>query len=408
MSEEIINSSDSQESPGWETQLQTRAKEVINQQVGQQVSQRIGPLKNEIARLQSAIAELQSKLDEPSEPVEEEPETGGLLDYVKQWFSESSSKAEQNFNAKVEQVRAEYAKVADAHRRAEADKLRLSIGKARGNALKTDWGNYTPPKPTFTGTRVFSSYDLAELARHIDWTPFFQTWELKGRFPAILEDEKQGEAARALYSDAQDMLKRIIDERWFNPRAVIGFWPANSIGDDIALWSGESRSEKIATLQKRSGQLAAERSRLILSRQAEIEASRITNEDKALLIPKFREQPHLFWRFVGRDGTASGEDLGKMWFDPEASFSDFYDHAWVTNDQMKTKSSNWFQKPVVILTKDRQIVSGVVFDIQMGMNGWEGSTYVSTFIIQKRPGILTRILSSDIRHIFRGESQAAR
>ncbi|HMY75866.1 MAG TPA: hypothetical protein PLQ88_28855, partial [Blastocatellia bacterium] len=107
MSEEIINSSDSQESPGWETQLQTRAKEVINQQVGQQVSQRIGPLKNEIARLQSAIAELQSKLDEPSEPVEEEPETGGLLDYVKQWFSESSSKAEQNFNAKVEQVRAE-------------------------------------------------------------------------------------------------------------------------------------------------------------------------------------------------------------------------------------------------------------------------------------------------------------
>ncbi|MFO1116286.1 MAG: methionine synthase [Beijerinckiaceae bacterium] len=155
----------------------------------------------------------------------------------------------------VEQVRAEYAKVADAHRRAEADKLRLSIGKARGNALKTDWGNYTPPKPTFTGTRVFSSYDLAELARHIDWTPFFQTWELKGRFPAILEDEKQGEAARALYSDAQDMLKRIIDERWFNPRAVIGFWPANSIGDDIALWSGESRSEKIATLHSLRQQL---------------------------------------------------------------------------------------------------------------------------------------------------------
>ena len=155
----------------------------------------------------------------------------------------------------VEQVRAEYARVADAHRRAEADKQRLPLARARANALKTDWVDYAPPRPSFTGTRVFSSYDLGELARYIDWTPFFQTWEMKGRYPAILQDEKQGEAARNLFADAQAMIKQIVDERWFNPRAVIGFWPANSVGDDIALYSGESRAEKIATLHTLRQQL---------------------------------------------------------------------------------------------------------------------------------------------------------
>ena len=156
----------------------------------------------------------------------------------------------------IEQVRAEYARTAEAHRRAEADKLRTPLARARANALKTDWVDYTPPKPTFTGVRVFSSYDLAELAKYIDWTPFFQTWELKGRYPAILDDDKQGEAARGLFADAQDMVKKIVDERWFNPRAVIGFWPANSIGDDIALYSGESRADEIAKLHTLRQQLS--------------------------------------------------------------------------------------------------------------------------------------------------------
>ncbi|MFO1135646.1 MAG: methionine synthase [Rhodoblastus sp.] len=156
----------------------------------------------------------------------------------------------------IEQVRAEYLRTAEAHRRAEAEKLRTPLAKARANALKTDWVDYTPPKPTFTGVRVISSYDLAELARYIDWTPFFQTWELKGRFPAILDDAKQGEAARSLFADAQDMVKRIVEERWFNPRAVIGFWPANAVGDDIALYSGESRTDKIATLHTLRQQLS--------------------------------------------------------------------------------------------------------------------------------------------------------
>jgi 5-methyltetrahydrofolate--homocysteine methyltransferase len=156
----------------------------------------------------------------------------------------------------VETIRAEYKKVAEAHEKAEAAKKRTSLAAARANAHKIDWSGYTPPKPTFTGTKVFESWDLAELARYIDWTPFFQTWELKGRYPDILNDEKQGEAARQLFADAQAMLKKIIDEKWFAPRAVIGFWSANAVGDDIRLFTDESRSEDLATLFTLRQQLA--------------------------------------------------------------------------------------------------------------------------------------------------------
>ncbi len=152
-------------------------------------------------------------------------------------------------------IRDEYAHVAEAHARAESEKRRVSLAQARANRFKIDWADYTPPKPSFTGVRVLSSQDVAELIPYIDWTPFFQTWELKGRFPKILTDEKQGEAARNLFEDAQKMLKRIVDERWFNPKAVIGFWPANGVGDDIALYTGESRSEKLATLHTLRQQL---------------------------------------------------------------------------------------------------------------------------------------------------------
>ncbi|MFC0219165.1 methionine synthase [Pseudochelatococcus lubricantis] len=153
-------------------------------------------------------------------------------------------------------VREDYAKAAAAHARAEADKKRVPIEKARANHFAVDWANYTPPRPAFLGTRTFSSYDVGELARYIDWTPFFQSWELRGRFPDILADETQGPVARQLYTEAQEMLKRIVDERWFTPKAVIGFWPANAVGDDIALYTGESRQERIATLYTLRQQLA--------------------------------------------------------------------------------------------------------------------------------------------------------
>ncbi len=156
----------------------------------------------------------------------------------------------------IETVRAEYRRVAEAHERAEREKQRLSLAKARANAHKIDWSSYAPPKPSFLGTRVFESWNLAELARYIDWTPFFQTWELKGRYPAILDDDKQGEAARSLFADAQAMMEKIVAEKWFKPRAVVGFWPANAVGDDIRLFTDETRTRELDTLFTLRQQLA--------------------------------------------------------------------------------------------------------------------------------------------------------
>ncbi len=156
----------------------------------------------------------------------------------------------------IETVRAEYLKVAEAHARAERDKQRLPIAKARANPFRIDWTDYAVAKPSFTGTRVISTQSLEELVPYIDWTPFFQTWELKGRFPAILDDEKQGAAARQLYEDAKGMLGRIVSERWFQAKAVVGFWPANAVGDDIYLYAGESRTETLAVLHTLRQQLS--------------------------------------------------------------------------------------------------------------------------------------------------------
>jgi 5-methyltetrahydrofolate--homocysteine methyltransferase len=156
----------------------------------------------------------------------------------------------------VENVRAEYRKVADAHARSEVDKQRLPLEKARANKMKIDWMAYRPTKPSFTGTRVFRTYDAADLIPFIDWTPFFQTWDMRGRFPAILDDEAQGASARQLYEDAREMLEKIVAERWFNPKAIVGFWPANAVGDDIRLFTGESRTETLATFHGLRQQLS--------------------------------------------------------------------------------------------------------------------------------------------------------
>ncbi|WP_275785414.1 methionine synthase [Pararhizobium gei] len=147
----------------------------------------------------------------------------------------------------VETVQAEYKKVAAAHGKNELEKQRLPLAKARANAQKVDWQTYQPKTPSFLGTRVFQGWDLAELARYIDWTPFFQTWEMKGVYPKILDDERQGEAARALLADAQAMLAKVIAETWFAPKAVVGFWPAGTVGDDIRLFTDETRETQEAT-----------------------------------------------------------------------------------------------------------------------------------------------------------------
>ena len=156
----------------------------------------------------------------------------------------------------IAKVRTEYAEVAEKHERSERDKKRLTLAEARSNAVKIDWTGYEPTAPSFTGIKVFEDWDLSDLVETFDWTPFFQSWELKGRYPAILDDEKQGETARSLYSDASEMLKKIVEEKWFTPKAVIGFWPANAVGDDIRLFKDDARSGDLDTFFTLRQQLA--------------------------------------------------------------------------------------------------------------------------------------------------------
>ncbi len=157
----------------------------------------------------------------------------------------------------VAELRGEYARIATAHARAQEDKARLPLSVARANALKLDWsGAYQPPKPGFIGTKVLNDYPVTELIDYIDWTPFFQTWELSGRFPAILDDPKYGAAARPLYEDARAMLDKIVAEHWFKANAVFGFWPAQAQGDDIILYGDEVRGTPVAMLHALRQQLS--------------------------------------------------------------------------------------------------------------------------------------------------------
>jgi len=132
-------------------------------------------------------------------------------------------------------VRADYRRMAEGRRKGRVDRERITLADARANKARIDWTGYQPPKPGFEGVKAFDDYPLAEIVDRIDWQPFFATWELRGRFPDVLDDPVVGEAARPLWADAQEMLARIVDEGWARPRAVVGFWPAESIGDDIRL-----------------------------------------------------------------------------------------------------------------------------------------------------------------------------
>jgi 5-methyltetrahydrofolate--homocysteine methyltransferase len=121
------------------------------------------------------------------------------------------------------------------------------LAKARANKTPIDWLAYTPPAPKFIGRRVFKNFDLTELAKYIDWGPFFQTWDLAGPFPQILKDEIVGTEAQRVFSDGKRMLQRLIEGRWLTASGVIGLYPANSVGDDIEIYADESRGEKLMT-----------------------------------------------------------------------------------------------------------------------------------------------------------------
>ena len=147
----------------------------------------------------------------------------------------------------VRDTRADYVKVRESFGRGPA-RPRASLAEARANRFVIDWKGYEAPKPSQLGVRAFGPYDLKELADHIDWTPFFSSWDLVGRYPQILDDDIVGEAARDLYRDARAMLDRILGEGWFEARGVVGLWPANAIGDDIALYADETRTTELARL----------------------------------------------------------------------------------------------------------------------------------------------------------------
>jgi 5-methyltetrahydrofolate--homocysteine methyltransferase len=156
----------------------------------------------------------------------------------------------------VNEVRAEYVRIAAAHARGEEGKHRLPLADARTNALRLNWsGSYMPPTPRLLGTHRLADFPLSELVEFIDWTPFFATWELNGKFPAILNDPQIGEAARGLFADAREMLQRITTEHWFRANAVIGLWPANGEGDDILIFANEARRRPSAVLHTLRQQL---------------------------------------------------------------------------------------------------------------------------------------------------------
>jgi 5-methyltetrahydrofolate--homocysteine methyltransferase len=156
-------------------------------------------------------------------------------------------------------VRREYKEIAERHAGANRSPgRRLSLAAARANCLKFDWPRYMPPRPRFLGSREFQHYDLAELVSYIDWTPFFQTWELVGRYPLIFDDPQAGEAARSLFADAQAMLEKIVSENWVTAKAVVGFWPANAEGDDIVLFENDARDAPLALLHTIRQQMSRE------------------------------------------------------------------------------------------------------------------------------------------------------
>ncbi|MFT4165165.1 MAG: methionine synthase [Microlunatus sp.] len=150
--------------------------------------------------------------------------------------------------ALLEATAKDYAALRERHAQ-KHERPMLTLEKARANRTPIDWDGYTPPAPLLgVGVREFLDYDLAELREFIDWQPFFNAWELKGRFPDILHNPASGETARKLYDDAQDMLDTLIKEKWLRANGVLGFFPANAVADDIEVYTDESRSEVLATL----------------------------------------------------------------------------------------------------------------------------------------------------------------
>jgi 5-methyltetrahydrofolate--homocysteine methyltransferase len=149
----------------------------------------------------------------------------------------------------IDETRREQEKQREQHRKKTADRSLLPLEEARRRRTPLDWKGYTPPRPSFTGTRVLASVPLEEIVPFIDWSPFFATWELPGTYPRIFESPTRGVEARKVFDDAQRLLERIVRERRLTARAVVGFHPANAVGDDIEVYADESRARPLAILR---------------------------------------------------------------------------------------------------------------------------------------------------------------
>jgi len=160
--------------------------------------------------------------------------------------SVAQSLLSDNATKYIDELNSDYIKVREQHANKKQTPM-WTLAKARANATVMDWANYMPPVPKFIGRRIFKNFDLSELAKFIDWAPFFQTWDLAGPFPAILKDEVVGTEAVRVYADAKRMLNRLIEGRWLTASGVIGLYPANSVGDDIEIYTDEGRGEVAMT-----------------------------------------------------------------------------------------------------------------------------------------------------------------
>ena len=159
------------------------------------------------------------------------------------------------------ETRIEYDAIRAEHLARTETANRYPLDEARAHPAPVRWQGYTPPRPQQLGITEFRDYPLADLVERIDWTPFFQAWELSGSFPQLLDDPIVGEEAHRLYEDAQEMLRSIVDERWLHAHAVVGLWPANSRGDDIDVYANESRATVIATVHTLRQQTSRDRGR---------------------------------------------------------------------------------------------------------------------------------------------------
>ncbi len=164
----------------------------------------------------------------------------------------SSLLSKSQYDAFVAETKARYATIYDRFLNKKSHKTLLSLAEARANKTHIDWDNYTPPQPKQLGIHVFKQQDLSQLVPYIDWTPFFQTWQLAGKYPAILTDPIVGNEAQQLYNDAQQLLKRIIAEQWLQARAVVGLFAAQADGDDLILQTAPQQTTRLHHLRQQS------------------------------------------------------------------------------------------------------------------------------------------------------------